>query len=75
MSKTSGARLGLVANMNTVGWIAVLIVPAILYTLFWYGTGVGEGQCDALRILQLKELLTSEERLMMNEYFECGDTE
>jgi len=58
--------------LNVVGWIAVLIVPAIVFTLVWYGMGVGEGHCDAVRIMELEGLLTSAERLMMDNYFECG---
>jgi len=58
--------------LNVVGWIAVLIVPAMLYTLFWFGMGVGEGHCDAVRILELEGMLTPVERHKADNFFECG---
>ena len=62
--------------LNVVGWIAVLIVPAIVYTLFWYGIGIGAGQCDAVRILELEGMLTPVERHKAEvKFFECGVTE
>ncbi len=58
--------------LGVIGWAAALIVPAILYTMFWYGMGVGDGHCDALRVLELKELLTSQERFLMDVYYDCN---
>ncbi len=58
---------------SIISWSLVLAIPAFLFVMFWIGTGIKMGQCDALRILELKELITAEERMAMQIYYQCPD--
>jgi hypothetical protein len=61
--------------MNRIGviisWSLVLAIPAFLFVMFWIGTGIQMGQCDSLRILEIKELITAEENIAMQIYYQC----
>lgn len=63
--------------MNRIGgiisWALVLVIPAFLFVMFWMGTGIQMGQCDSLRILEIKELITAEENIAMQIYYQCPD--
>lgn len=58
---------------NIIGWGIALIIPAFLFVMFWTGTGIQMGQCDSLRILEIKELITAEENIAMQIYYQCPE--
>ena len=58
---------------NIISWSLVLVIPAFLFVMFWIGTGIQMGQCDSLRILEIKELITAEENIAMQIYYQCPD--
>lgn len=63
--------------MNRIGgiisWALVLAIPVFLLVMFCIGTGIQMGQCDGLQTLELKELLSAEERMAMQVYYQCDD--
>jgi hypothetical protein len=56
---------------NIIGWSLVLAIPAFLFVMFWIGTGIQMGQCDMLRVLEIDELITAEERIEMEKSYDC----
>lgn len=56
---------------NIISWSLLLTIPAFLFVMFWIGTGIQMGQCDMLRHLEIDELITAEERIEMEKYYDC----
>ncbi len=56
---------------DIISWSLVLAIPAFLFVMFWIGTGIQMGQCDVMRVLEIKEIITAEERIEMENYYDC----
>lgn len=60
---------------NIIGWGLALLIPVSLLAAFCIGVvaSAGPWQCEGLQTLELKELLSAEERMAMQVYYQCDD--
>lgn len=60
---------------NIIVWVITLSIPGLFIFGMIYGSGIIAGHCDSLRIIELKNLISAEERMAMEVYYQCKRTD